>query len=159
MRLLLLFTALALVSACASSPRQVRGELPLVTLDGLQREDDQVILSLGLRNINDQALPLSELEVRLSVGGGLLLNVVHLPDFEIGPRGREVLTLRGRGDAAGLQVLERLESAAGRGTDQGLASSTDFAMTVRLANARGRSRTAEVSGFVHPVPGRPGRFR
>jgi len=157
-RLLLVAAALTLLSACASGPREVRGELPLITLDGLERRDAGITLLLGLRNINDRPFPLTEVEVQLRVGGELLLSVIHTPDFELGPRGREVLVLRGPGQDAGLRTLDRLEPAAAQ-NDVIALGSIDWSMDLRLNDERGRSRTTESSGFLHPVPGQPGRFR
>lgn len=158
-RLLLTVIAMALVTACGSGSRQVRGELPLVTLDALERQGERITLFVGLRNINDGPLPLGEVEVRLRIDGVGLVSVVQAPEIEIGPRGREVLTLRGRGDAEGLTVLDRLDPRSAGANGPSALNNLSWHMELRLADERGRSRTAEISGFLHPVPGQPGRFR
>ena len=150
---------LALLTACASGPRQVRGELPLVALDGLERQGDRITLLLGLRNINDSALPLTEVEVRLRIDGVSLITVAYAPNFESGPRGREVLTLRGTGEPAGLELLDRFDPNIGTESGHQVLTSIAWTMEVDLGDERGRTRTAEASGFLHPVPGQPGRFR
>lgn len=152
---LLLGVALAL-SACGG-PREVRGELPLITLEGLERQADQIQLQLGLRNVNDRPFYLGEVALSLSVGGDRLIDLIHSPDFEIGARGREVLTLRGQGLVDGLQRLDQLEPQSS--PDREALRSLAWQMEISLIDERGRGRDSEVSGFLHPVPGQPGRFR
>lgn len=154
--LLLLGAALAL-SACGGGPREVRGELPLITLEGLERQADRIDLQLGLRNVNDRAFYLGEVSLHLSVDGSHLLELVHTPNFEIGARGREVLTLRGQGLADGLQRLDQLELQAS--PEHEALRSLAWQMQISLSDERGRRSDSEVSGFLHPVPGQPGRFR
>lgn len=154
---LLMLLALALLSGCGSGSREVRGELPLVTLDGLERQGEQITLQLGLRNINDRPLQLNEVQLRLLFGTDELVQLTHAPDFEIGPRGRDVLRLRGTGQAAGLSRLDQLEPEPGTRTAQ--ARSIAWRMQVSLTDERGRTRDTEITGFLHPVPGQPGRFR
>ncbi len=151
--------ALVMLTACASGPRQVRGELPLVTLESLERQGDRITLLLGLRNFNDSPFPLTAIEVRLSSGDQRLLSVAHEPDFEITPRGREILTLRGIGEPEGLSLLDRFDPDAAARENQEPLRRIDWTMQVQLSDERGRARTTEASGFLHPVPGQPGRFR
>ncbi|MGY6554067.1 MAG: hypothetical protein ACXIUM_06055 [Wenzhouxiangella sp.] len=154
------FVLLGLVlvlSACGGGPREVRGELPLITLEGLERQADQIHLQLGLRNVNDRPMPLGEVTLSLSVGGVPLTQLTHAPDFEIGARGREILNLRGAGLAEGLQRLDELEPQPGANSET--PRSLAWQMQISLSDERGRSRDSEASGFLHPVPGQPGRFR
>lgn len=155
----LLLAAVLLLSACGSGTRAVRGELPLVTLDGLERQGEQVSLQLGLRNINDQALELNEVQVRLYIDGQPLLVLTHAPDFAIGPRGREVLRLDGPGQENGLERLDQLDPVTAATRNQSPRRSVGWHMELVLTDQRGRIRETEASGFLHPVPGQPGRFR
>lgn len=145
------------LSACGGGPREVRGELPLITLEGLERQADQIQLQLGLRNVNDRPFYLGEVSLRLSVDGDRLIELMHAPDFEIGARGREVLTLRGQGLIDGLQRLDQLDPQSS--PDREALRSLAWQMEISLIDERGRGRDSEVSGFLHPVPGQPGRFR
>ena len=150
---------LALLAACASGSRQVSGELPLVTLEGLERQNEQITLLLGLRNINDRTLPLTEVKVELSSGDDQIVTARHQPDFEIGPRGREVFSLRASGEPAGLALLDRFSPGAGERNGREQPGPINWTMQVHLTDDRGRTRTTEARGFLHPVPGQPGRFR
>lgn len=151
--------AFILLTACASGPRQVRGELPLITLDGLERDGERMTLSVGLRNINDSPFPLTKVEVQLSSGDQRLLSVAHEPDFEISPRGREVLTFQGTGEPDGLRLLDQFDPHTAGRDNQQVFRRIEWSMQVQLSDERGRTRTTEASGFLHPVPGQPGRFR
>lgn len=150
---------LAWLTACASGPRQVSGELPLVTLDGLERQEESITLLLGLRNINDSSLPLTEVEVELKSGSDRIVTAMHRPEFGIGPRGREVFSLRATGEPAGLALLDQFDPGAGQQDGQEAPGHINWTMQVYLRDDRGRTRTTEASGFLHPVPGQPGRFR
>lgn len=153
----ILLACLLALSACGSGTREVRGELPLITLEGLERRADQLSLQLGLRNINDRPLYLGEVSVRLSLAGDELMQGTHTPDFEIEARGREAITVPGRGLAEGLRRLDQFDPEINDA--QELPRSIAWQMQISLSDERGRSRDTEVSGFLHPVPGQPGRFR
>lgn len=147
------------LSACASGPRQVSGELPLVRIDSLERHNGEITLVLGLRNVNDRPLPLNEVRMQLRLNEEALLDLTHTPDIEISPRGREVLRVRGPGLPAGQAILDQMnpESAAARAL--GELSSATWRLDLNLTDERGRERATEASGFLHPVPGQPDRFR
>jgi hypothetical protein len=148
-----------MLSACGSGAREIRGELPLVRVEGLIVEGENLTLSVGLRNVNDRSLNLRQLKVRLTVEDQLLIETETRPQIDITARGRELITLRGSGEAAGLQVLAR-RFAQGRTDDlPGGAPNAPWAMELTLIDDRDRESTTQASGFLHPMPGRPGHFR
>ncbi len=147
------------ISACASGPRTVRGELPLVSVDSLTRQDGQITLLLAFRNVNDRAFPLNEIGVNLLLNGAELVDMVSTPGIEISARSREVLQLQTQALAPGLAVLDQMQHGSGADEEQPLPVNAAWQLELTLTDERGRTRETEASGFLHPVPGRPGRFR
>lgn len=151
-RLILFVFALllpALLGACSPALRD-DAEAVLVSLDGLSRSDDRVVLVLALRNPNATAQSVQPQQLRLRVADQLLLDWTRPGGTELGARARESLTLSGPGQAEGLRVLAAL---AADGVSQ------PWALELVLLDARGRERPLEASGFLHRVPGRADQFR
>ncbi|MEE4639597.1 MAG: hypothetical protein V2J42_12745 [Wenzhouxiangella sp.] len=152
-------TLVMMLSGCGSGAREIRGELPLVRFEGLIVDDEKLTLSVGLRNVNDRTLNLRRLKVRLTVEDQLLIETEARPQIDITARGRELITLRGSGEAAGLQVLaRRFDQPRGDGLT-GAAPNAPWVMELTLVDDRERESTTRANGFLHPVPGRPGHFR
>ncbi|NDY96513.1 hypothetical protein [Wenzhouxiangella limi] len=147
------------LSACGSGAREIRGELPLIRVEGLIVDGEQVTLTVGLRNVNDRTLDLRRLKVRMKVEDRLLLEADAQPQIDISARGRDVVTLRGRGQTAGLELLaQRFDQPAAN--DLPTASlNAQWSMELTLVDDRDRESGTRASGFLHPVPGRPGHFR
>ncbi len=144
---------LVLVTACGSPhSRQVRGELPSLSLDSLTRVDDQIEVTIGIRNHNDASLKVDSIQIALSIDEmpATNLNDEQL-DLKIGARGREVIQLVGQGDG---KTHEKLDLLA-----ENERASLPWSMDVDLSLDGRRTRQTEVTGFVHRVPGHPDRFR
>lgn len=147
------------LSACGSGAREIRGERPLVRVEGLVVDGEQVTLTVGLRNVNDRSLDLRRLEVRLQVEDELLLETEARPRIDISARGREVVTLRGSGETPGLESLaRRFDPRSGDGLATASLNAA-WTMELKLFDERDRESMTRASGFLHPVPGRPGHFR
>lgn len=152
-------TLLLALSACGSGAREIRGELPLIRVEGLIVGGEQVTLTVGLRNVNDRSLDLRRLKVRLKVEDRLLLEAEAQPQIDISARGRDVVTLRARGQTAGLELLaQRFDQRSADGAPTASLNAA-WTMELTLIDERERESTTQVSGFLHPVPGRPGHFR
>ncbi len=153
----LLGCILLLLGGCGSGTREIRGELPLVGVEGLTVEGDQVSLLLRLRNVNDRSLQVYDLEASLRVNDQALATVSDSPRIEISARGRETLRLQAPASQEGLDALTLLgptEEEAATG-----AVNVAWQLDLELIDERGRGRDIQASGFFHPVPGRPGHFR
>ncbi|MFW5815457.1 MAG: hypothetical protein ACOCVP_01250 [Wenzhouxiangella sp.] len=147
------------LSACGSGGREIRGELPLVRVEGLVVDGDQVSLSVGLRNLNDRTLDLRRLKVRMQVEDQLLIEAEARPQIDISARGRDVVALRARGQAAGLELLARRFAQPSQDGLPSASLNAAWSMELVLVDERERESTTRVNGFIHPVPGRPGHYR
>lgn len=150
-RLSALILSAALLAACSGNLREVLGEPPQVSIDGLERVADEVILGLAIRNVNDQALDLDAVSVTVTLDGRALAAGERVLALTISPRGRESLHLTLAADPAG---LERLESLAA-----GEVQRLPWTLEADLALSNSRDRETEAEGWLYRVPGQPNRFR
>ncbi|MCA1779127.1 MAG: hypothetical protein LC637_07040 [Xanthomonadaceae bacterium] len=158
-RAAVLLAALIALSGCGSGAREIRGELPLIRFEGLIVEASEVRLAIGLRNVNDRSLALRRLKAVLKVEDELLLETETRPQIEISARGREVVTLRGSGQREGLRLLTQRFAPTPGSELPANAGNAAWTMELILTDERERESAANASGFLHPVPGRPGHFR
>lgn len=147
-----LLVLVMLLVACSGQPRQVSGEVPLIGLDGLGLSDGLLQLDIRIRNINDSPLELPNLNLSLSLDGRRVVERhSQRPGVVIAARGREVVRLDVPIDTRGRQLLEELT----RGQRDRLA----YQLDIEFEGRRRRQEDPETRGFLHAVPGQPGRFR
>lgn len=142
---------LMLLAGCSGNVREVTGQPPQVGIDGLAREASGVVVELALRNVNDEALELTTIGIELSVDERPLTAGDRESPLKISARGREVVRLSLPAEEP---ALERLDALA-----NGSVASLRWSMDVNLTTDRGRERETRASGWLHAVPGQPGRFR
>lgn len=157
--MLALLAAGLILSACGSGSREIRGELPLIRFEGLVLDGDQISLGIGLRNLNDRSLNLSELKVRFFIEQSLLVDTSANFNIDVSARGREVFNLSAAGERDGLRALQREFATEGQSSTSSAGRNAGWRMELTLIDGEGRESTASAQGFLHPVPGRPGQFR
>lgn len=150
-RLLVLTLIMGLMSACGGQPHRISGHAPLLDIDGLERQDDQLVVILAIRNLNDQTAAFKALNLRLRLDDQLLVETTKTRSFDIPARSRERIRIETTAQASGLSRLDALGSG-----DPG---SLRWELTAVLTDQRGRKRSIDNSGWLHAVPGQPHRFR
>lgn len=150
MRSLPIALAICLLAACGNL-RDVTGEPPLAGIDGLERQGSELVIDLALRNVNDMPMRLSAVEIELELAGQPLVSGREDAPIRISARGREVLRLNMTGHAAGLGQLETLAESE--------RASLPWTLQLTLIDDNDRFKRANAQGWLHPVPGQPGRFR
>ena len=149
---LLALASLMCLASCASGPGTVSGELPLVNLESLELQDQQLLVDLSIRNLNDQRLesPLREASLTIDGQAADFENILPLT-LNISARGRENLRLTVTADSATQAALLALADERGQ--------SLPYQLTLTFDGRRASRTPVEQNGFLHPVPGQPGRFR
>lgn len=150
-RTTIMFLAGVMLLAACTGQRFVRGEMPLIGIDSLERSGNTLTVILAVRNINDQTFEISALSFDLLVDDIQLARGDSQMPVTIAARSRERIRIETTGIPAGLEKLEALAGGERR--------NLPWSMDISLSNERGRSRDAEISGWLHAVPGQPGRFR
>lgn len=147
---LLLATVCAL-AGCSAGPRQIRLEPPTLLVESLRIEDDLVHFRLLVHNRNDHNLNLESAAMAMRVDDAELFNAAWELDLDIGPRGRELLSL----DAPAMPIAAEILLALG----QSHRANERFELSSEIVIEGQRDAKTVQEGFLHPVPGQPGHFR
>lgn len=150
-RLIVSLTVLCVLCACATGPREIRLAPPSLQVESLRIDDGTVHFRLLIHNRNDHVLYLSEAAVAMRVDGSELFNAAWQLDLDMGPRGRELVSL----DAPALAAAADILSAPDRFGDAGV----PFELSAEFVIEDMRDAEIGQRGFLHPVPGQPGEFR
>lgn len=140
-----------IVCACAGGLREIKGEAPLVSLGRLELQAENLTLDLAIRNLNDQSFELSAVSLRVMLDEEPLTHGRHEMSLHVSARGREVLHLSMPATQAGLKRLEQL--AAGE------VQQLPWSLEATLSFVDAREQDTMTTGWLHRVPGQPGRFR
>jgi len=143
--------ALLILAGCSGNLRDVVGEPPQADVDGMTREGDRIMVDLALRNVNDEALELAVVDLELRLDETPPATGRKETPLRISARGREVLELALEAGPAARARLDALEA--------GEAPGLRWQMNLVLVAAGGKRLETETRGWLHPVPGQPGRFR
>lgn len=144
-----LMLLLLLLAGCG--PVEVRSAPPGTELEGLAVDDGALVLRLFVDNRNDVPMQLSSANLSLELDGQSIGARDWPLTLQIGARNREPIELRLPATGAALGLLGELESGERR--------SLPYRLEGRLAIDGQRDARIERDGFLHPVPGRPGRYR
>src|SRR5690625_2467183 len=139
------------LSACSSGPRELLREPLQIRLYGLEISDDELIVDLAVRNINDLPRQLDRIDLELSVDSHVLVATEDFPNLDISARSREILRLTTRAEPDGLQRLEAL--------GPGDTARLPWVIEAKLEVDQKRSRPVQASGWLYRSPGQPNRFR
>lgn len=150
-RLILLPVIVCLLCACATGKREIRLEPPSLQVESLRIENDTVHFRLLVHNRNDHVLYLSEAAVAMRIDGAELFNAAWQLDLDMGPRGRELVSLDAPAVPAGAEILATF--------DRSDRSGVPFELSAELVIDDMRDAEIGQKGFLHPVPGQPGQFR
>jgi hypothetical protein len=147
----ILLIAVCLLFGCATGLREIRLEPPTLQVESLRIEDGMVYFRLLVHNRNDHVLFLSEAAVAMRIDGIELFNAAWQLDLDMGPRGRELVSL----DAPARPAAAEIMSAPGKSGNAGV----PFELSSEFVIEDMRDAEIGQTGFLHPVPGQPGVFR
>ena len=147
----LALAGLVLIASGCGGVRGISGADPFVHLDSLARDGMNLTVELLVSNLNDQPLHLSGARLQARLDDKTLFMSQWPLDVEIAARGRERIRLEVTGGLAGLEALDELTGGA--------RVSLPYRLDGELFHDRGRSTEVDRRGFLHRVPGQPGRYR
>lgn len=140
-----------LLSACTANIRDVTGEPPQASIDGIERRGSTLLVELALANVNDEPMRLVAVDLNLEVDGVALTRGQRNVPVVISANGREVLRLSLEAERAGLARLDRLAG--------GEVPRLPWTLSLELGIVEGPDRQTRTEGWLHPVPGQAHRFR
>lgn len=146
----LLFGTACLLAACSSN--QIKGEPPFAQIMSWTQSDGRLSVELRLRNVNDEALGIDGLALRIMLpDNGVLTSQSSDLKVSLPAGGSERLTLDLTANSPALEQFVALESGA--------ISSLSYELTGQLLRSGKSAMTLNREGFIYPVPGRSGQFR
>ena len=143
--------ALVLLGLTGCGPAEVRSAPPGSDLDGVRVEGGMLVLRMIVINRNDVPLSLTGAALEVTLGRETLEPKQWPLSLDLGPRNREAVELQLPATESVLRALDALE----RGEREPL----PYELVGRWTLAQGGDDRIRRNGFLHPVPGRPGRFR
>jgi hypothetical protein len=146
-----LAAGLILLTLAGCGPIEVRSAPPGSDLDGVTIEDDALVLRVLVINRNDIPIRVEGVELDVVLGGEDLGSHEWELALGLAARNRDAIELRLPASRSILDELEALE----RGEREPLA----YALNGRWLLVGSRDGRIERNGYLHPVPGRSGRFR
>lgn len=149
--LVLVLMAVTLGTACSSGGPTVRREPPGVQLESLRLDGDRARLGLLLHNRNDHRIQVRALRLAMMLGDETLIEDRWSVVLDIGPRVRERVPLETMARPGALDRLARLDAGDDASIGYRLLSEVELIDQSRTEQRR--------EGFLHPVPGQPGRYR
>lgn len=146
-----MLAAVCVLCGCAAGQREIRLEPPSLQVENLRIEDGVVHFRLLVHNRNDHVIYLSEAAVAMRIKGVELFNAAWQLDLDMGPRGRELVSLDAPAMPTAADILLAPEATVEAGVP--------FELTSEIVIRDMRDAEIGQTGFLHPVPGQPGEFR
>jgi len=138
-----------LVSACG--PKLIRGESPMVRISELSHQDSTVSLQLSIRNVNDEALDILDIDFSLSSDDQQLLAYTGTAIININANGTETWSV---GIAESGTTRQRLDAL-----QDGEIKSLPYTLEGTISTRESGRLRFEYEGHLYPLPGRAGHFR
>ena len=138
-----------LVAACG--PKLIRGESPMVRISELSHQDSIVSLQLNIRNVNDEALDILDLDFSLSSDDQQLLLYTGPARVNINANGTETWSADIVESDIARQRLDALQS--------GEIKSLPYKLEGSISSLESGRLRFEYEGHLYPLPGRAGYFR
>ncbi|MEM1080605.1 MAG: hypothetical protein AAGH65_03400 [Pseudomonadota bacterium] len=138
---------LACIAISACGPIKIDSVPPGLALESVSIETSGIELNLLIENRNDSAILVTYAELSLELEGTPIINAQGTVNLDISPRGRESLSITLPPEPGGEQALQRIDRSA------------RYQLMGRLEFQSLDRHEIEVRGFLHPVPGQPGRYR
>lgn len=147
----LLLGCLILVGAAACGHQVIKGRPPFVGIADMTLSGDELTTDFNVSNPNGVPMTIDTLDITVTVEGIELLRHDQPHDIEIGANGTEDVIVK---TPAGQSVRTLLDSL-----EKGEIGSLPMDLSGRVHTAGDGYLSFEQTGYLYPVPGRPGRFR
>ena len=145
----LIMLTVMLCTACGAS--LVRGEPPMVRMNELSHQDDNITLQLSMRNVNGVSLDIMEIDFSLSVNEGELFTYNGPVDTDIVANGTETWSVDVAESKTSRELLDSLQN--------GDVKSLPYSLKGSIITRDDGTMRFEHEGHIYPLPGRPGHFR
>ena len=143
---------LLLFSLCmACGPHQVKGKAAVVSIASMTVADDQFSATFNIRNINDVAMDIQQIDITIRIRDVELTRHVNSMALSIDPNTTEEVVVQKLPEEFTHELLAELES--------GNINSLPFFLEGRMQTVQDGNVPFRYEGFLYPVPGKPGHYR
>lgn len=140
----------ALLSA-ACGPHQVKGEPPFVSIGSFALQDDKLVASFNVRNINDLIMDIDSADFTVRVYDTELMRHNGTVVLDIDPNATEEMRVEKLPGTFSRELLDALAN--------GEQASLPFLLEGRVHTRTDGNLSFRHEGHLYTVPGRPGQFR
>ncbi len=148
-KLLLVLILISLCTACG--PNQVKGKAPVVSIATLTVADEKLGASFNIRNINDVAMDIEQIEITIRIREAELTRHLTTLALSIDPNTTEDIVVEKVPEEFAQKLLDELES--------GDTGNLPFFLEGSIRTTQDGNVPFQYEGYLYPVPGRPGQYR
>ena len=141
--------AVFLCGACGS--KLIRGAAPLVRMNELSHQDNNIEVQLSIRNLNGVPLDVEAIDFGLSIDDEKVFTHKGPVNTNITANGTETLSLEVKENESGRELLDSLQN--------GDVNSLPYLLKGSITSRDDGTLRFEHEGHLYPLPGRPGHFR
>jgi len=142
---------LVTVFCISCGPQVIQGRPPFISISGVSLNGDTLSVDFDIRNQNGVPMTVDSVEIGVTVSEVELARVNRQEDLTIGANSAEQVHVEELPAEGGLALLESLEN--------GEKKSLPFDLKGRVRTVEDGYLSYEQTGYLFPVPGRPGNFR
>ena len=147
--LILAILMLALCAACGAN--LVRGESPMVRINELSHQDNNISLQLSIRNVNGVPLDILGIDLSVSVNDSELFAYTGPVNTNIIANSTETWSVDVAESNTSRELLDSLQN--------GDVKSLPYTLKGEIATEGDGTLRFEHEGHLYTLPGRPGHFR
>ncbi len=148
-KILILLLLFSLCTACG--PHQVKGKAAVVSIASMTVEGEQLSVAFNIRNINDVAMDILQIDITIRVRDVELTRHVGSLALSIDPNTTEEVVVKKMPDEFAHRLLAELE--------RGDVGNLPFFLDGRLQTVQDGKMPFKYEGYLYPVPGKPGHYR
>ena len=147
-----LVLAVLMVALCAAcGAKLVRGEAPMVRMNELSHQDNNISLQLSIRNVNGVPLDILNIDLSVSVNDSELFAYAGPVDTSIIGNSTETWSVDVTESSASRELLDSLQN--------GDVKSLPYTLEGKITTEGDGTLRFEHEGHLYTLPGRPGHFR
>lgn len=147
--LLLLFFAIFLVSACG--PTVIKGRPPFINISDMKLQGETLSASFAISNQNEEEMVIDAVDITVMINDTRLTRHDRRLELTIDANSTEDVHVETMPDEFTRSLLASLNS--------GELQSLPFDLSGRVLTRKHGYLEFEQTGYLYPVPGRPGQFR
>jgi hypothetical protein len=143
--------SLAMLAGTACGPKVIKGRPPFVSISGMSLSGDSLSTSFDISNQNGVEMNIDSIGIEVNVKTTELIRYDSDSSLLVGANSTEEVSVEKTPDDFTRKLLSSL--------DKGELNSLSFDLQGRAQTVEDGTLRFEYTGYLYPVPGRPGHYR